>query len=126
MLIHVHRKWAPAGITAGGIVPDRSRSRCKPHLERVEEDPIWIIRIHGDSLVVPVLWVIASATTAVSEGTALRALHVTPSSAAVCRSPRAKLASVGAAAAVGVEGYGLDLRINVVRVTRGDSDIDAP
>src|SRR5206468_9654893 len=127
MLIHVHRTCASAiRITARGIVPHSARTRCKPHLERVEKDPIWIIRIHGDSLVVPVLGIVALATSAVSERAALRTFHVTPIGAAVGRSPGTQLATIGAAAAVGVEGYGLDLRINVVRVTRRDSNIDAP
>src|SRR6266516_2717055 len=99
MLIHVNGTCAPAvGITAGGIVPHSSRTRCKPHIERVEKHPVRIVRIHGDSLVVPVLGIVALATSAVSERAALRAFHVSPARAAVCGSPGAKLATIRTAA----------------------------
>src|SRR6266496_2156705 len=125
MLIHVHGTCAPAvGITAGRIVPDSSCARCKPHVERIEEDPVRIIRIYGDSLVVPVLRIIALTATTVSKRAALRTLHITPSSPAVCASPGADLATSGVAAAtIIVTDDGLGLGIDVIRVARRDSNI---
>ena len=129
MLIDVHGTCASAaGITAGGIVPHSTRARCKPHVERVEEDAVGIIRVHGDSLVVPVLRIIGGAAgdSAVSERAALRALHISPGRAAVCRSPRTKLAAIGvAAAAIVIPNDGLHLRVDVIGVTRRDCDVDA-
>jgi len=49
------------GITAGGIVPGRSCARCEPNVESVEEDALRIIRVHDNSLIVPVLGIIACA-----------------------------------------------------------------
>ena len=125
MLIYVNGTWVRGAITTGGIVPDSSRARCKPNLEGIEEDAVGVIWVNDDSLVVPVLRIVALATSAVSEGTALRALHETPSPAAVCRSPGAKLAAVRAAAtAVAIWSNRLALCVNVVRVAWRDSNID--
>src|SRR6476660_4018694 len=128
MLIHVNGTCASAiRITAGGIVPHSACARCKPDVERIEEDPVRIIWIHGDSLVVPVLGIVALATSAVSKRAALRTLHVTPGCAAVRRSPGAKLASVRVAAtAVAIWSNRLALCINVVRVAWRDSKLDPP
>src|SRR6476660_1594859 len=128
MLIHVNGTCAAAiRVTAGGIVPDSSCARCKPDVERIEEDPVRIVWVHGDSLVVPVLGIVALATSAVSERAALRTLHVTPGCGAVCRSPRSKLAAVSTAAtAVAIWSNRLALCINVVRVAWRDSKLDPP
>src|SRR5580765_7903770 len=96
MLIHVNGTCAPAiRITAGDIVPHSARARCKPHIKRVEKDPVRIVWIHGDSLVVPVLGIIALARGggAVSERAALRTFHVSPAPATVRASPGAQLAA---------------------------------
>src|SRR6266436_725149 len=100
MLIDMHRTHAAPpdvgiGIPAGQILPRGSRARGKPDLERVEEDPVGVIRIHGDSLIVPVLVVIARARrgSAVSERAALRTVHIRPGGATISRSPSAQLAS---------------------------------
>src|SRR6266478_3377825 len=123
----MHRTGITAiGIAAGGIVPDSSRARSKPHLKRVEEDPVRIIRIHRDSLVVPVLRVIAGAVSAVSKRAALRALHKSPGRATVCRSPGTQLAASSiAAAAVVIRGDGLALCVDVIWVTRRNADVDS-
>src|SRR5438874_5421279 len=118
MLIHVHRVWVPSGITAGGIVPDSSRARCKPDVEGVEEDAVGVIWVNSDALIVPVLRIIHAT---VSERTALRARHVAPVRTAICASPGAKLTAVStAAAAVAIWSNRLALCINVVRVARRD------
>src|SRR5437773_3972141 len=117
--------WARAGITTGSIVPDSSRTRCKPHLERVEKDPVRIVWVHCDSLVVPVLGIVALAVVTVSKRAALRALHITPTPATVCGSPGAELAAVGAAAAVVIPNDGLRLSVDVIGVTRRDCDVDS-
>ena len=117
---------AAVGITAGGIVPDGSCARCKPDVESVEEDAVRIVWIHGDSLVVPVLWIVAGGILAVSERAALRTFHVSPACAAIRGSPGAELAArCASATAIAIPDDGLPLRINVIRVTRRDSDIDA-
>src|SRR6266496_2821486 len=125
MLIHVHGARGPAvRITAGGIVPDSSRARCKPDLKRIEEDPVGIIRIYGDSLVVPVLRIIALTASTVSKRAALRTVHESPACATVCASPGADLATSGVAAAtIIVTDDGLGLGIDVIRVARRDSNI---
>src|SRR6266536_3848584 len=125
MLIHVHGTCVPAvRITAGGIVPDSSRARCKPDLKRIEEDPVGIIRIYGDSLVVPVLRIIALTASTVSKRAALRTVHESPACATVCASPGADLATSGVAAAtIIVTDDGLGLGIDVIRVARRDSNI---
>src|SRR5206468_6764371 len=97
VLVHVDRMWAHAGITTGSIVPDSSRARCKPDLERVDENAVGVVWIHLDSLVVPVLGIVALAVVTVSKRAALRALHITPTPATVCGSPGAELAAVGVA-----------------------------
>ena len=69
-----------------------ARACSRPDVVRVEEDPVRIIRIHGDSLVGIVLAVIAVAILTVSKRAALRALHIPPRIAAVCCSPGTQLA----------------------------------
>src|SRR5438874_1668679 len=123
MLIYVHWAWVTAGITARNIIPHVSCARCKPYVEGVEEDAVGVIWVNSDALIVPVLRIIHAT---VSERAALRALHITPARAAVCRSPRTKLASVGATTAVVIPNDRLRLCVDVVRVTRCDCDIDAP
>ncbi|PYI46761.1 MAG: hypothetical protein DMF11_07895 [Verrucomicrobia bacterium] len=127
MLIDMHGTCATAvGITAGGIVPDSSRERRKPNLERVKEDPFGVVRIHGDSLVVPVLRVIAGAVNAVSERAALGTFHIIPVCATVCGSPGTQLAAVAiATATVVIPNDGLALCVNVVRVAWRHSYVDS-
>ena len=126
MLVHVHGMRAPTGITTGSIVPNSSCARCKPDLECVEENAVRVVWIHGDSLVVPVLGIIALATATVSKRAALRAFQVTPSPAAVRGSPGAELAAVGVAtAAIAIKNNGLGLSVNVIGVTRRDCDVDS-
>src|SRR5919106_1087768 len=96
MLIDVHRACAPGiGIPAGGIVPNCSGPGCKPDVECVKEHAVGIVRIHRDSLVVPVLRIVAGSIVTVSERAALRALHIHPGRATVCGTPGAELATVG-------------------------------
>src|SRR6267154_2552472 len=103
-----------------------SRARCKPHIERVEEDAVRIVWVHGDSLVVPVLGIIACGIRAVSERAALRTFHVSPARATVCGSPGTQLAATGAAAAIAIRNNRLALRVNVIRVAWRDSDVNSP
>src|SRR5690348_12355350 len=126
MLIHMYRARVPGvGITARGICPTGSRTRRKPHLERIEEDPVRIIRIHSDSFVVPVLRIITGTVNAVSEGAALRALHVTPARTTVGASPGTQLAAIAiAAATVIIPNNGLALCVNVVRVAWRHSNLN--
>src|SRR5215469_886764 len=126
MLVHVHGMRAPAGITTGGIVPDSSCTRCKPDLECVQENAVGVVRIHRDSLVVPVLGIVALGIVTVSKRAALGAFHITPSPAAVCGSPGAELAAVGVTTTgVVIKLNRTRLSVNVIRVTRRDSDVDA-
>src|SRR5437773_826307 len=104
-----------------------SVARGKPDIERAEENPLRIIRINGDALVVIVLEVIAGLVVTVSERAALRTFHITPSIAAVCRSPGTQLAGgLILAPVVVILGNGLDLCVNVIGVTRRDGNINAP
>src|SRR5206468_1301995 len=124
VLVHVDRMWAPAGITTGGIVPDSSGTRCKPDLERVKENAVGVVGIHGHTLVVPILGIVTLAIVTVSERAALGTLHESPGCTAVGGSPSADLAAIGAAAtAVAIGDNGLHLSIDVIRVTRRDSNI---
>src|SRR5436309_15569449 len=84
---------AAVGITARSIVPDSSRARCKPDLERVEEHAVGVVRINKHSLVVPVWWVIAGDVLAIPERTAWGTLLEVPACTAVSRSPRTNLAA---------------------------------
>ena len=60
----------------------------------------------------------------ISERAALRTFHEGPTCATISRSPSANLAARGASTtAVAVRDNGLRLGINVVRVTRSDSNI---
>src|SRR5437764_15137961 len=95
MLVHVHGMWVGAGITTGSIVPDSSRARCEPHVVSIEEYPVRIVRIYGDSLIVPVLRIIEATVT---QRTALRTFHVSPGASAIRRSTAAELAARGTAA----------------------------
>src|SRR5215510_16186366 len=99
MLVHVHGKWAPARITTGDIVPDSSRACCEPNVICVEEDAVGVVRVHRDSLIVPVLRIIEAAVT---ERTALRAFHIRPAGAAIGCSPCTKLTTIGTAAIAGI------------------------
>src|ERR1700747_3517401 len=99
MLVHMRGMRAPTGITTGSIVPNSSCARCKPDLESVDENAVGVVWIDGDSLVVPVLGIVALATATVPRRAALRAFHITPSPAAVCGGPGAELAAVGVATA---------------------------
>src|SRR6476469_5722975 len=114
MLIHVNGTCASAiRITAGGIVPNSACACCKPHVERVEKDPIRIVWIHGDSLVVPVLGIVTLATGTVSERATLRTLHKSPVRATVCCSPGTQLAAGSiAAATIAIRRDGLSLCVN--------------
>src|SRR5438874_12508223 len=123
MLIYVHRAWVPSVITARGIVPHISCARCKPDVEGVEEDAVGVIWVNSDALIVPVLRIIHAT---VSERAALRALHITPTRAAIRGSPGAELATIRiAATAVVIPNDGLCLSVNVICVTRRDCDVDA-
>src|SRR5437867_3612398 len=117
MLVHMHRTGGTVvRITAGGIIPGSSRARCKPDVESIKENPIRIVRIHDDSLVVPVLWVIAGTALAVSECAALRAFHEGPACTAIRRSPGAYLAArCVTTTSVTVTNDRLCLSINIVR-----------
>ena len=127
MLIHVHRTCAAGiGIPAGGIVPHRSSAGCKPDVECVKEDAIRIVRIDRDSLVVPILWIIAGTTLTVSERAALGTLHITPARAAICGSPGAKLAaSAPPQPPLLFASNGLPLCVNIIRVAWRDSNLNA-
>src|SRR6184192_1957707 len=110
MLVHVHGTWVRAGITTGNIVPNSSCARCKPDVKSVKEHAVGIVRVHRDSLIVPVLRIIEATVT---ERTALRAFHVCPAGTAICGGPRTKLTTVGiAAAAVAIPNNGLRLRVD--------------
>src|SRR5437588_133408 len=113
MLVHVHGTRVPAvRISAGGIIPNSARARRKPDVKRIDEDPVRIVRIDGDSLVVPVLGIVALATSAVPEGAALRTFHETPSRTAIRCCPGADLAASGIAApAIIVTNNGLHLSV---------------
>src|SRR4029077_21295900 len=90
--------WGSAvGIATCGIVPRSSRTGCKPDVEGIEEDAVGIVRVDVDSLVVPVLRVVARAVLAVSERAARRTLHEGPVCTTVRGSPGADLAASGAA-----------------------------
>src|SRR4029077_20825705 len=121
----MHRTcWATIGIAAGGIVPDSPGAGSEPNVERIKEDAILIVRIHGDPLVVPVLGIIARAVLAVSKRAALRTLHEGPTRTAVSRRPGTDLAARRiAAAAIIVTNNGLCLCVDVIRVTRRDSNL---
>src|SRR6266436_1901606 len=123
MLVHVHGTWVPAGITTGDIVPYCPGPGSKPHIKGVKENAVGVVRVHRDSLVVPVLRIVEATVT---ERTALRTFHVSPAGAAICGSPCTKLATVGTAATgVAIPNDGLRLRVNVIGITWRDCDVDA-
>src|SRR5215475_8284283 len=130
MLIHVNGARRPRiGVTAGCIVPDSTCPGCKPDFECVEEHAVRIIWIHRHSLVVPVLRIITGTIWAptVSERAALRTLHEGPACTTVRGNPGADLAASGpATTAVVITNNRLYLCIDVIRVTRRDSNIDSP
>src|SRR5215472_10394075 len=123
MLVHVDD--VPASITTGSIVPGSSGPCCKPNVEGVKEHAVGIVRIDRDSLVVPVLRIIASTGNGIDRA-ALGAFHITPTAAAIRGSPGAKLAAVGiATTAVVIKNNGTRLGVNVIGVTRRDCDVDS-
>src|SRR5437762_8110435 len=123
MLVHVDGAWVPAGITTGDIVPYCPGPGSKPHIKSVKENAVGVVRVHRDSLIVPVLRIIEATVT---ERTTLRAFHVSPAGAAICAGPCTKLATVGTAAtAVAIPTDGLGLGIDVIWITRRDCDVDA-
>src|SRR4029453_13385934 len=72
---------------------------------------------------VPVLRIIEATVT---ERTALRAFHIRPAGAAICRSPCTELATVATTAtAIAIPNDGLRLRVDVIWITRRDCDVDA-
>src|SRR4029077_12294398 len=106
-------------IAAGGIIPGSSSARCEPNVKSVEEDALRIIWIHNNSLIVPVLGIVACAVLAISKRAALSPLHEGPTCASVSRSPGANLAARStSAAAVAVTDNRLCLGVDVIRVTR--------
>ena len=111
-------------IPAGGIVPGRSRARREPDVESVEEDALRVVRIYNNSLIVPVLGIVAYAVLTISQRATLRTAHKGPACAAVSRSPGANLTASGtAAAAIVVSNNGLRLSIDVIRVARRHSNV---
>ena len=122
MLVHVHRATI-AAVTAGRIVPYCPCPRCKPHVKGIKENAVGVVRVYGDSLIVPVLRIVEPAA---SERATLRAFHISPVRASICGSPGTKLATVGTAAtAVTIPNDGLRLRVDVVGITRRNCDVDA-
>src|SRR5215471_10572605 len=114
MLVHVHGKWTPAGITTGDIVPCSSSARREPDVVSVDEQAVGVVRIDREALVVPVLRVVEAA---VAERRALRATHERPRGAAVRACPDAELAAGGTAAvAARISGDRLHLRVDDIRV----------
>src|SRR5262249_50505150 len=92
----------------------------------IEKHTIRVIWIDSDSLVVPVLGIIALSTGAVSQRAALRPFHISPARATVRRSPCTKLATIGTAAtAVAIPNDGLRLCVDVIWIPRRDCDVDA-
>src|SRR5437762_7417951 len=123
MLVHVHGTWVPAGITTGDIVPYCPGPGSKPHVKGIKENAVGVVRVYGDSLIVPVLRIVEATVT---ERTALRTFHVSPAGAAICAGPCTKLATVGTAAtAVAIPNNGLCLRVDVIGITGRDCDVDA-
>src|SRR5882762_1150730 len=115
---------AAVRITAGSIVPRTSRTSREPDVESVEKNALRIIWIHNDSLIVPVLGIVACAVLAISQRAALRTPHEGPTCASVSRSPSANLAAGStSAAAVAVTDNRLCLGVDVIRVTRRDGNL---
>ena len=98
----------------------------KPDFESVEEDAVRVVRIDGDALVVPVLRIVAGEAVAIGERSTGRAGDLSPGRAAVGRAVGAELAAARVATAnrIGVGVDGLDLRIDVIRVTWSNGDVD--
>src|SRR5437764_15072080 len=84
---------AAVGIAARSIVPDSSRARCKPDLERVEEHTVGIAWINNHSLAVPVVGIVALPASAGPERPGLRSLDKRPGAAAIRRTPGPYLAA---------------------------------
>src|SRR5688572_20234730 len=130
MLIDVHA-IVNRVVAAGQIIPGQRGGRgCtavpKPDVESIEEDAIRIVRVYGQALVVPILRVIAIPAFAVSEQIAARADDLRPGGASVRAPKGAELAAIGiAAAGIRVGRDRLDLRVDVVRIARGDRKVDA-
>src|SRR4029077_13211827 len=98
-----------------------SGAGCKPNFEGIDKNPVGIIWINRDPLVVPVLGIVARAATAIDERIAIRTGKLGPACAAVSRVPNAKLATVGTSTTIiSVRRDRLHLRVNVIRVARRD------
>src|SRR5205814_10018966 len=93
-MLHLHNVIACGGaVIAAGDVKKRCPCACrKPTVERVNKNAVGIIWIHRDTLVVPVLWIVAGITAGVSahtvsERAALGAGHKTPGVTAIVARP---------------------------------------
>src|ERR1700719_788755 len=102
MLVHVHDFGVPA-VATSGISPGGVSILPKPDLECVEEGAVRIVWIHGDTLVVPVLIVIASAAATVEQSRPRRTLNLGPSGSAISGTPCRKFATSAAAARLGFD-----------------------
>src|ERR1043166_2659301 len=112
------------GVHRTGILPE-------PNLERVEENAVRVVRIDGNTLVVPVLCVVPGAPrgpgVAIDERSAGRPRNLRPSGATISGPPRAKLTTRRVrAATTGLRSDRLHLRVHVIGVTGRDCDVDAP
>src|SRR5439155_26927961 len=126
----MHRPGAAAVAIAAGCVVERcTRAGGEPDFEGADEDTVRVVRVYGDGLVVPVLWVIAGtgdgSWRAVLERGAVGAGHLCPVRAAIGRDPDAELAARGVVAAAVVNGRdGLHLCIDIVRVAGRDGNVN--
>ena len=69
-------------ITASGIVPGGIAIGPEPNFEGIEENAVGIVWINGESLIVPVLWIVSRAARAVKKRIPGRARDLTPGYAA--------------------------------------------
>src|SRR5207244_3373167 len=92
---HAQRDCLRRSRYSPGDVKKRCPCACrKPTVERVNKNAVGIIWIHRDTLVVPVLWIVAGITAGVSahtvsERAALGAGHKTPGVTAIGARPDA-------------------------------------
>src|SRR6476659_6440267 len=108
MLIHVDH--IPTAISARSVVPQRIWVRPEPDVESAKEDPVRIVRIDRDRLIVPVLRVVAGTARAIGKRSARRARNLSPGRAAISRAVGAELAAVRVpAATIWVWSDGLQL-----------------